>query len=189
MTRATSASTPFRVARATAFAAVSVVLSVGAHAWAGGSTTATAVLVALTLAFLVGFALAGRERSAQVIFPALAGCQAALHLMFSYAHAVEPMTAGHHHTSTLLPSLSMLVTHVWAAGVTALWLSRGEAVLWALLRRIEVRLLLLLRVALEPGHPQLALPAADRVVIPASASLRHEISRRGPPGIVSPLAA
>ncbi|TKK85176.1 MFS transporter [Herbidospora galbida] len=188
MTSATSASTPFRVVRAAVFATVSVVLSVGAHAWAGGSTTAPAVLVALTLSFLAGVALAGRERSARVIFPALAGCQAVLHLMFSYAHSVEPMMAGHHHATTLLPSLSMLLTHAWAAGLTALWLARGEAVLWALLRRLEVRLLLLLRMAVEPAHPQVAVPA-DRVVIPASALLRHEISRRGPPGIVSLLAA
>ncbi|GLX99071.1 MFS transporter [Herbidospora sp. NBRC 101105] len=188
MTSATSASTPFRVVRAAVFATVSVVLSVGAHAWAGGSTTATAVLVALTLSFLVGVALAGRERSARVIFPALAGCQAVLHLLFSYAHTVEPMALGHHHPTTLLPSLSMLLTHAWAAGLTALWLARGEALLWALLRRLGVRLLLLLRVAVEPAHPQPATPA-DRVDIPASAPLRHEISRRGPPGSVSLLAA
>ncbi len=157
-------------------------LSVGAHAYAGGTTTAASVFVALALSFLVGCALAGRERPIQVIFPALAGCQAVLHLMFSYAHTVEPMMAGHHHPATLLPSLSMLLTHTWAAGLTALWLARGEALLWTLLRRLDVRLLLLLRVAIEPGHPQVCPPSADRVVVPSSALSRHEISRRGPPG-------
>lgn len=188
MTPATPASTPFRAVRAAVFSAVSVLLSVGAHAYAGGMTSTTAVLVAMGLSFLAGFALAARERPGRVILPALAAGQAALHVMFSYAHAVDPMMAGHHHTTTLLPSLSMLITHAWAVGLTALWLSRGEALLWGLLRRVGVRLLLLLRVAVEPAHPRPSRPA-DRVVIPGSALLRHEISRRGPPGTVSPATA
>ncbi|WP_062431664.1 hypothetical protein [Herbidospora daliensis] len=188
MTSTTPASTPFRVVRAAVFGAVSVVLSVGAHAYAGGSTTTETVFVAFALSFVVACALAGRERSAKVIFPALAGCQALLHVLFAVAHSAGPMPAGHHHM-TLLPSLSMLVTHAWAAGLTALWLSRGEALLWGLLRRMAVRLLVLLRVAVEPAHPLIVPVVADRVVVLSSALTGHAISRRGPPGNVNPAAA
>ncbi|WP_214104806.1 MFS transporter [Acrocarpospora catenulata] len=188
MTSATSATTPFRVVRAVVFATVSVVLSVGAHAYAGGSVSAGSLLLALALSLVVGLALAGRERSMRAIFPALAGCQAVLHLLFSYAHTIEPV-AGHHHATTLLPSLSMLIAHAWAAGLTALWLARGEALLWGLLRRLEFRLLLLLRVVLDPGHAQPSVPPAECVIVPRSALFGHEMGRRGPPGIVSLVAA
>ncbi len=52
------------------------------------------------------------------------------------AHAV--------HASGLVPGFGMLVAHGWAIGLTALWLARGEAVLWTLLRRLAVRLLAVL---------------------------------------------
>ncbi|GIH23650.1 hypothetical protein Aph01nite_19600 [Acrocarpospora phusangensis] len=188
MTSATSAATPFRVVRAVVFGTVSVALSVGAHAYAGGSASVGSVLLALVFSFLAGLLLAGRERTMRAIFPALAGCQAVLHLLFSYAHTVEPM-AGHHHATTLLPSLSMLVTHAWAAGLTALWLARGEAVLWGLLRRLEFRLMPLLRVVIDPGSPRVSVPPAERVIVLRSVLLGHEMGRRGPPGIVSLVAA
>lgn len=136
---AMTATMPFRAIRAAAFAAVSVALGVGAHAVGGGSVSVVAVLMALLIAFLPAHALARRERTLAVILPALVASQAALHLLFSFVHTLEPsvagsaMSGGHVH-SGLVPGLGMLVMHGWAVALTAVWLAHGEALLWALLR-------------------------------------------------------
>ncbi|GIH23955.1 hypothetical protein Aph01nite_22650 [Acrocarpospora phusangensis] len=178
-----SATMFLRAVRAAAFAVVSVVLGLGAHVFAGGAVSARTLLVAMAGSFLLAFAVAGRERSRGVIFLALAASQAALHVLFSVAHTVEPLAAAHsgHVHSGLVPGLGMLVTHAWAAGMTALWLSRGEALVWALLRRLESRLRLIVVAAVDPAYVSFVLPLVESAPTPRSAMLGHQVGRRGPP--------
>jgi hypothetical protein len=71
----------------------------------------------------------------------------------------------------------------WAAGLTALWLARGESALWTLLRRLSGRLRHLL--VIQPGAR--AAPGDERRppeharAVPRAALLRYAVSRRGPP--------
>ncbi|GGQ09230.1 hypothetical protein [Streptosporangium pseudovulgare] len=95
--------------------------------------------------------------------------------------AVDPMAgmAGH---SGLVPGLAMLVMHGWAIGLTALWLARGEALLWAVLRRLGARFTPVL--AGEPSpvpRKPSGTPRRDGPAVPRRSSLRHAVSRRGPP--------
>lgn len=185
-----SATMPLRALRAAAFAAVSVMLGIAAHAFAGGSVSAPSVVVALLVSFLPAQALAGRERSAAVIAVTLAATQLVLHVLFAGAHAVEPVVAGHAHgQSWLVPGLGMLVMHGWAIGLTALWMSHGEAALWALLRRLAVRLLVAVLAFVDPAA-RTAVPApAERPAILRSILLGHEMGRRGPPGVMRTVPA
>ncbi|RJL30139.1 MFS transporter [Bailinhaonella thermotolerans] len=177
-----SASLPFRAARAAAFAVVSLGLGVLAHLVAGGGVSSPVALAGLVASFAAAFALAGRERPFAVILPLLLALQGGLHALFSLSHAADPaVQAGHAHAG-LTPGLGMLVMHGWAVGLTALWLARGEALLWSLLRRLGVRLRVLLLARVDPAHTVfLAVPRDVRPRVPRSAVLRHTVIRRGPP--------
>ncbi|MGW0595157.1 MFS transporter [Streptosporangium sp. NPDC002607] len=176
---------PFRIARAAAFAAVCLGLSVMAHVLAGGSVSAPSAAAALALAFGAALAASGRERTLAVILPLLAGVQAGVHVLFSLSHAASPAEMIGHVHSGLLPGLGMLVAHGWAAGLTALWLARGEAALWALLRRLGARLGRVLIVPVTPAYVSFLAPPAIEPGVLRSAVLRHVLSRRGPPRTVT----
>lgn len=191
---AMTATLPFRAVRAAAFAAVSVALGVGAHAVGGGSVSALAVLVALFVAFLPAHALARRERTLAVILPALVASQAALHLLFSFAHTLEPVTddsamSGVHVHSGLVPGLGMLIMHGWAVALTAVWLARGEALLWALLRRLAIRLRIAFAAFPAPAYGAVVVPVIEHRVVARSVLLGHSVGRRGPPGTVRTVSA
>jgi hypothetical protein len=176
---------PFRLLRTVVFAMVCLGLGMGAHVFAGGTVSGDAMLVAFWLAACAAYPVAGRERSVHAILPLLGGLQLALHLLFSLSHAGSPGQAVAHavHASGgLVPELGMLVAHSWATVLTALWLARGEAVLWELLRRLAVRLL----VVSLPPVPETPFFAGAVVEPPVlrSAVLRHVLSRRGPPMVV-----
>ncbi|MGV9328754.1 MFS transporter [Streptosporangium sandarakinum] len=179
----------FRLARSAAFAAVALGLSAGAHAFAGGTVTARGAAAGLALAFAAALPATGRERGLGMILPLLTGVQAALHLLFAATApaapdpvaAVDSMAgmAGH---SGLVPGLAMLITHGWAIGLTALWLARGEALLWAVLRRLGARFTPVL--AGEPSpvpRKPSGTPRRDGRGVPRRSPLRHAVSRRGPP--------
>ena len=177
---------PFRLARTAVFAAVCLALGVAAHVLGGASVPPAAGVWAFGLSFAAAYPLAGRERSLTVILPLLAALQVLLHLMFSLSHAVlapdGPATAQHLH-SGLVAGLGMVVVHGWAAVLTGLWLARGEAALWALLRRLAVRLLVLwLPLPVTPFATPLCTTEPP---ILRSAVLRHVVSRRGPPRAVA----
>lgn len=98
--------------------------------------------------------------------------------------SMSEAAGAHAHTS----GLGMLVAHVAAALMTAWWLRRGEAAVYALARWVALR-------ALNPLRRLLALfgaawlvtdaptaPARQRNLPPAGgATLRHVVVRRGPP--------
>ncbi|WP_283134827.1 MFS transporter [Rhizohabitans arisaemae] len=181
-----SASLPLRFARATAFAAVCLILAVAAHLFAGGEIGSWAIFGGPVVAFLAALPLCGRERGMAVILPLLSAVQVALHLMFAAGRTPAEIPAGvHPHIgSGLIPDLGMLVMHGWAVTLTALWLTRGEAALWALIRRFERGLFRLFGYWLAlvvdtPGRPGPAGLPAPRVL--RSALLRHSLSGRAPP--------
>ncbi len=182
------ATSPFRLARAAAFAAVCLGLSVSAHLFAGGTVSARSAAGALALAFVVAFAMSGRERTLAVILPVLAGLQAGLHVVFSLAHAASPAEAVGHLHSGLLPGVGMLVMHGWAVGLTSIWLARGEAALWALLRRLGARLSRVLVVYVTPAYTSFFTPGTIEPRVLRSALLRHAVSRRGPPPTVTAIS-
>ncbi len=179
----TTAALPFRVVRAAAFAVVCLGLSMGAHVLAGGMLSGRSVGLGLAVAFAAAAPLSGRERTLRTILPLLAGVQVVLHLLFSRAPAalISHAHAGHVSYGGLTPSLGMLIAHAWAAGLTAIWLARGEAALWRLVRGLAVRLVRLLVAPLVPGYAPPVMARADRERPLRSALPRHVISRRGPP--------
>ncbi|MEV0617710.1 MFS transporter [Nonomuraea sp. NPDC050404] len=169
----------FRLARATAFAVVCSGLAALAHLLGGGSVTAPTAATALVVSSAAAFPVTGRERGTSAVFFLLAAVQVVLHLMFSLAPSLPGMTGGHLH-SGLVPATGMLAAHGLATVMTALWLSRGEAVLWALLRLLGVRVLLLLRAPHRTAYRRMAVRHAEPA--PAlSALLRHSLSGRAPP--------
>ncbi|MEU8380005.1 MFS transporter [Streptosporangium sp. NPDC048865] len=176
-----------RLARAAAFAVVCLGLGVLAHVAGGGVVSPRSAACALALAFMVALPVTGGERGLATIWPLLASTQLALHLLFSTVHLVEPPVGGHVHLgSGLVPGLGMVVAHGWAGALAALWLARGEAALWAVLRRLAVRLSRLLRIRCDhrfapvrPGRRTSFTPPLLR-----SALLRHALSGRAPPPAV-----
>ncbi|WP_214322755.1 MFS transporter [Nonomuraea sediminis] len=177
-----SADLTFRLARTTAFAVVCLGLGMVAHLFGGGAVSGRAAVCGLVLAFLTALPVTGRERGMNVILPLLAGVQICLHLLFSTAPVLA--VPGSHLHSGLIPGLGMLVMHGWAVILTALWLARGEAVLWALLRRLVVRLRLLpvwhgaIPAPPGAGDASRCVPAVLR-----SALLRHAMGMRAPPPV------
>ncbi|MEV4224850.1 MFS transporter [Nonomuraea sp. NPDC049725] len=180
-----SSSLPFRLIRTAVFAGVCLGLGVVAHVFGGGNVTGSALVAGFAAAFCLALPVAGRERGAYVIMPLLGTAQAVLHVLFSLAHAGSAAEAvahvAHASSSGLVPGLGMLVAHGWATALTALWLARGEAALWGLLRRLVTRLLAVLLPVLDTPF------SAPRTVEPPvlrSAVLRHVVSLRGPPRVV-----
>ncbi|MFC4589905.1 MFS transporter [Sphaerisporangium corydalis] len=149
----------------------------------GGAVSERAMACGLAVAFLAALPATSRERGLGAIMLLLGAAQVALHLLFSTAPHLPPLAVtGAHEHSGLVPGIGMLLTHGWAASLTALWLSRGEAMLWATLRRLAARLVLLLT---SPG-PDCPARVRRRVESPAlavlrSVLLRHVISGRAPP--------
>ncbi|TYB50416.1 MFS transporter [Nonomuraea sp. PA05] len=175
---------PLRLARTTVFAVVCLGLGVAAHVLGGASVPMPAMAAALVVAFAAAYPLSGRERSFAAILPLLTGLQVILHLLFSLSHAASPHALTGHLHAGLVPDLGMLVAHGWAVGMTALWLARGEAALWALLRRLAVRLLVIRLPLLTPTPFSTPLCTTEPPVL-RSAVLRHVVSRRGPPRVVA----
>lgn len=179
----TPAALPFRVLRAAAFAVVCLGLGLGAHVLAQGMPDAESIGLGLAAGFAAAVPLSGRERTLGTILPLLAGVQVVLHLLFAMAPdaLVGGHPAWHEHGGGLTPSVGMLVAHAWAAGLTAIWLARGEAALWRLLRGLAVRLIRLLTGPALPGYVAPVRMRTDRARPLRSATPRHVISRRGPP--------
>ncbi|MGN9839808.1 MFS transporter [Nonomuraea sp. H19] len=171
---------PLRLARTAAFSAVCVTLAALSHVLGGGSAPAPWA-AGLGLAAVAGFGLAlcGRERSTATINVVLAGAQLGLHELF----AVDDTTAYvsvHGHGGGLAINAGMLLAHLTATLITGLWLARGEAALWSLLRRLGRRLVLLRPVAVPAVRP--SVPVVFTGFVPFRPGiLRHCVARRGPP--------
>lgn len=167
----------FRLVRATAFAVVCGGLGALAHLLGGGSVPAPAAAVALAISFAAAVPATGRERGTEAILSLLVGAQVVLHLLFSTAPLA--VSVGRMH-SGLGSDVGMLVAHGLATVMTALWLARGEAALWALLRRLAVRFRLLMYAAHRTAYETVAVRAFDPAPL-RSALLEHSLSGRAPP--------
>ncbi|WP_223166880.1 MFS transporter [Nonomuraea sp. SYSU D8015] len=165
-----------------AFAVVCCGLGALAHLLGGGIVTAPLAVTALAVSFAAAVPATGRERGTEAIFSLLVGVQVVLHLLFYAAPSLlAPMAVpfGHSH-SGLVPSAGMLVAHGLATVMTALWLSRGEAALWALLRRLGVRLCLWTRIPHRTVYGPVTVYAFEPAPL-HSALLEHSSSGRAPP--------
>ncbi|MFM9445849.1 hypothetical protein [Streptomyces acidiscabies] len=167
-----SASPGVRGLRAAVFAAVCVLLAVGAHLAAVGETpSAGAQGAGFCVVFGAGWVLGGRERSLAGIGGAMLVAQGGLHVGFgrvtrggsgmkgmkmplpshsahlgsahsNLAHLNLAHPDSAHLTLVHHSTPHTLAAHFLAALLTSWWLRRGEAALWSLLRRA---------VALVPG--------------------------------------
>ncbi|MER6945370.1 MFS transporter [Nonomuraea sp. NPDC000554] len=178
-----------RLARAAAFATVCVALGVLAHVFAGGTVSAETATWGLGLSLLAALPATRRERGLPVILPLLAAVQAGMHVIFAAVDATPPGEAVVQHLHCAAPDFGMTVLHGAAVTLTAVWLAKGEAGVWAILRLLGARISRLIVAWPEPE------PAAGRHPVPAfpdvlrlrSAMLRSAVSRRGPPAVVSSL--
>lgn len=171
---------PLRLARTAVFAAVCVTLAALAHAVGGGSTPAPwAAALGVGTVFTLALALGGRERSTATINIALVCAQLGLHELFGGDDGTGYVVA-HLHGRGFGNDVGMLLAHLTATLLTGWWLARGEAALWATLRRLVRPLVLRWPTPLPSAHP--AAPVIVRVrVVPPDPALRHSVARRGPP--------
>ncbi|MCK2215983.1 MFS transporter [Actinomadura sp. ATCC 31491] len=154
-----------------------------AHVLGGGSGPAAATAgLGLAAAAGLGLALSGRERSAPAVNVALVVAQLGLHELFAGddASGTTAYVPVHGHGQGLAVNAGMLAAHLTATLITGLWLARGEAALWALLRRAGRRLTLLRPVA-APAVPPRPRPSGRTRAVPLQPVLRHCLARRGPP--------
>ncbi|MFG2074361.1 MFS transporter [Nonomuraea maritima] len=172
---------PLRLARTAAFAAVCVMLAAFAHLLGGGEAPdpGTAGL-GLAVVAALGLGLCGRERSAGTINVTLVGVQIGLHELFAGEGAGYVSVHGHAHGG-LAVGTGMLLTHLTATVITGLWLSRGEAALWAVLRRLGRRLPVLLPAPATVAAVRPCPPVVRTRVVPPQPEFRHQLARRGPP--------
>jgi hypothetical protein len=163
--------------RALVFAVACVAVSAGLHGVAGGGLISSGAFAAAVTAVAPGaYLLGGRQRSLPVLLIACAATQSSLHVWFT-------AISGHAHH--LVPGPSMLLVHLLAMAVCAVWLARGDAALAALLEHLVLLAApALLARLLEAAGPARAprRPAGA----PARVSLRLLLlaaaaSRRGPP--------
>ncbi|SEH03221.1 hypothetical protein SAMN05444920_13425 [Nonomuraea solani] len=171
---------PLRLARTAVFAAVCVALAALAHVLGGGAAPAPqAAALGLAGVAALGLALCGRERSAGTITIVLVGAQLGLHELFAGEGASYVLLHGHARGG-LAVNAGMLLTHLTATVITGLWVSRGEAAIWSLLRRLGRHLVLLTPVAAAPV-PRGRAPIVHARVVPLPPGFRHSVARRGPP--------
>ncbi|MFC0865555.1 MFS transporter [Sphaerimonospora cavernae] len=195
------ANIPLRLARSAAFSAVSVLLAVGAHWFAGGAAPTPRALLVGGLAVMAGAAaLAGRERSPVAVVGLLLAAQASLHQLLGPAEqsggvAYLPGTyefglydpAVYEDCHPLSVRAGMLFAHLTAALITGWWLSRGETLVWSILHRIGTRAARWLRpllaglTAADGAVPRPCPREPERTRPRYAGHLRHTVVRRGPP--------
>ncbi len=177
---------PLRLARASVFAAVCVLLTSTGHAAASGEPLGPgSVLAGFAGVLAVAFVLAGHERSLATITGGLLGGQFMLHTLFTAAAT----GFGHHGNLQQLVAepagdgTAMTAAHLLAALGSGWWLRRGERAVWKLARQTA-------RALLRPFRPVPFLPAETvrPVAVPSEVAmpravmvLRHVLVLRGPP--------
>ncbi|WP_066361479.1 hypothetical protein [Herbidospora mongoliensis] len=175
-----------RLVRSAAFAAVCVVLAAVGHQAAGGNgPTLWALGVGMLGVFAGAYALAGHERSHGVIAGVLVAVQALLHELFTEGQTarvlIGPLPDPDHGHGGLGVSLGMVLAHLTASLIAAWWLARGEAALWAVLRRLGVGAWRILKTPTAPSLPRQVRVRASAVLPSSVRPLRHAVIRRGPP--------
>ncbi|MFF2062830.1 hypothetical protein ACFVWZ_13715 [Streptomyces sp. NPDC058200] len=200
------------MARAAVFSGVCVVTTALGHAMAGGQQVTPGALVgAFLLVVVLVCSLPLGEQGPCTVLGATAGVQLGLHVFFSFLLEAAPgdgappvPLAGHAHTmaadraQTLTDGLGpaghahlsggMVAAHIVAALACGLWLWRGEAALFGVLRLLRyalpgplARKFALPRPLRLPELPRLPVPVCLRE--PATVLLQYAMPRRGPPPV------
>lgn len=155
--------------------------AVGHQAAGGNGPTLWALGAGMAGVFGGAYALAGRERSHGVIAGVLVVVQALLHELFTEGQTARVLIDPDHGHGGLGVSLGMVLAHLTASLITAWWLARGEAALWAVLRRLGVGAWRVLKAPAPPSLPRQARVRATAVLPSSVRPLRHAVIRRGPP--------
>ncbi len=180
-----------RWSRAALLAALTVLVSLGGHALAGGTVHVSAPMVLGVLALgAMCVAAADTRRSAREIFPVVLLAQPVLHLLAGMGGHAHPPGGdlGTAAAPVVIPALTgpspatavMVAAHVAAAVVLSVLLAAADRVLWAL-AGLRVRVPVP-AVAAGPA-PCRSLPARrDDACVPVRSALRCAPRlRRGPP--------
>ncbi|MEV8637428.1 MFS transporter [Streptosporangium sp. NPDC051023] len=172
-----------RLARAVVFATVCAGLGVLAHLFAGGTVSPETAAWAQGLSLLAALPLTGRERGLRVILPLLAGVQAGMHVVFALVDATPSGDSVIGHLHCAVPGFGMTILHGVAVILTAVWLARGEAGMWALLLLAGARVIRLIFAWLlpEPEDGRGPVPVFPEVPRPGTVLLGSVVRRRGPP--------
>lgn len=184
-----------RLLRGTLLGSVATLLAALSHSWAGGVIPgALAIALGTVFASAVGTIALGRRPTLLRTSLAVALGQLAFHLVFSLiggGATVSGLGGGHeHHLSPTLSTgplaaverggLGMWLAHLAAGVLTVLYLRHLERHLWALLTRIALRPLQAFSLEV-PAVSETRIPVRSPRVFASGRSLRHAISRRGPP--------
>ncbi len=168
---------PFRLYRSAVFAAVTVSASALLHIWGGGAVPRPAPFAgALILAFVLAFAVGGREHGFGSLAPLCLAIQVGMHVFFQSGAVTGEL---HDHGS----GVAMLSAHLIAGLTQAAWLARGEAALAALLDLLTLFFARVLRLR----QSRTLVVVRPRTAPPGPAPLRRlewvavAIPRRGPP--------
>ena len=189
-------SAPFHFPRAIAFTAAMFALAAGAHALAGGSLPAPAIVAGLAALILAPVMILAKNRITAPVMAGLLGAgQLVLHEAFnalSVSTGLTPAPGGHLHGTGQAPPLAgavmpehaaaegalMLLLHAAATLATALILARGEAAVWAMAAWLRP-LARILTAVVFPDWPHLPAPLVT-VISSRWRSLRLP-ALRGPP--------
>ncbi|GAA0917964.1 hypothetical protein [Nonomuraea longicatena] len=170
-----------RVIRAIAFSVVCVIVSAGAHLFAGGGAIALpALLLGLAVPFALALAVNGRERSRESLLAATMAVQLVLHQMFAQVAPPAATEADHCH-----PTAGMTLVHLMLGLLSGWWLHRGESAVWTALSLWAVappRLLLLIAwVPAEVGARLWQAVPCEGTGLWHSPVFTKVVHRRGPP--------
>src|SRR5262245_24757968 len=185
----------WRLLRGAVVGGAATTLAVGAHCLAGGRppTWTTVVSLALLLG-IVSTWLSGVRWSLPRLLALFIAAEAGMHAVFAASLPVHAPGSEHHtpplasagglaaeHAAPLLPSTPAMVTvHVMAAALTALVLSRGEALLGGVLDALALRLFRLLDAAPVLVEAPQTVPV--RVLrVPGQGAFLDVRRQRGPP--------
>ncbi|MBD8606445.1 hypothetical protein IFT73_06220 [Aeromicrobium sp. CFBP 8757] len=165
-----------RLARAGFVALLTMTLSVAAHVHAGGQAPTTAAMAALVAVFAgVCWALSSQRWTARPLLAVFLLAQAATHLTAMVQHPMDSM--GSMSGGTML-SAPMVSSHVAAAAVLLLMVTRGET---ALVRLVEHLTLRCLDLRVVPTPQRADAPVADAVPSPVAHLLVSTVRGRAPP--------
>lgn len=178
---------PGRATRTGAMAAVALAAAAGGHLATGAPALSPPGLLATAVVLTVpAWWLTGEERGWGALAAALLAGQSAAHALFT-AFTPTAATGSVHHEAGWLPVDLMLLGHLLAAAVGAVWLRRGERRAWAAARRAAAALRLTLSMLLSRPAPVpvdgggVCRDARQDRPVPRRAVLRDTIILRGPP--------
>ena len=173
MTRSIRFTGSARLLRGTVLGCATVLITVLGHAGGHGSLPEPGLLLLLApLALALGALVADKRRSAAWMLGYVLAVQVLFHLLLTIA-------SGHGHHGSVIPDTAMLLGHLLAALAVTIVLIHGDALIH---RWIEFWRALAIELSWTPlSEPVTVAVAFVEPVAAVSATLDHDIARRGPP--------